>query len=273
MGFQSKESDRNSSPGQESHNPNFQSSWKPYSFIDPPKPAYWTTPVPRSVKYAAGGNLTIQEVLASIHDKRDLKNTIVLLKDPDDPKRPSFLITTLKSRFFPRGIWYAYLYTNRYPDPLDYHLIGSLPIAIETNLIPPWQTWRFLSRHLSHPIDTANPRRLREHEGISILTDFQTILPLCREAGEHNRLGLSERETKATRGFTPTVETLHSQELPLPSPEGGKLTGMPQSWLLWEQRKLCAVANSQVSVSSPSIMGRHRGTSTANSDLVATQDA
>ncbi|GAH60206.1 unnamed protein product, partial [marine sediment metagenome] len=91
-------------------------------FIAPTKPAYWTTPVPREVKYAPGGNLTIQEVLASITDKRDLTNTIVLLKDPDDPKRPSFLITTSKSKFFPRGNWCAELYHARYPDPYDYRL-------------------------------------------------------------------------------------------------------------------------------------------------------
>jgi len=127
--------------------------------------------------------LTIQEVIASILDTSDLKNTIVLLKDPDDPKRPSFLITTLKSRFFPRGYWYAYLYSARYPDPLDYRLIGSLNLYLEPNQIPDWQTWRFLSRELRQLIDTTKPRRLRRCEGIVIDPDLATIAPVCGRGG------------------------------------------------------------------------------------------
>ncbi|MBA7664175.1 hypothetical protein ES703_72230 [subsurface metagenome] len=152
-------------------------------FKTPTKPAYWTTPVPRSVKYAAGGNLTIQEVLASIPDKRDLKNTIVLLKDPADPKRPSFLITTLRSHFFPRGSWCAYLYHAKSIYSDDYRLIGSLNLYLEPYQIAPWLTWRFLARQLRQLVDPSKHTRLRQHEGLLIDPDLATILPLCREAG------------------------------------------------------------------------------------------
>jgi len=152
-------------------------------FKTPTKPAYWTTPVPREVKYASPGKLTIQTILASIPDKRDLKNTVVLLRDPDDPKRPSFLITTLRSNWFPRGNWCAELYHASSVYSHDYRLIGSLNLYLEPHQIPLWLTWRFLSRQLRQQIDTAKPRRLRECEGLLIDPNLATIVPLCREAG------------------------------------------------------------------------------------------
>jgi len=174
-------------------------------FKTPTKPAYWTTPVPSSVSYVAGGKLTIQRILASIHDKRDLSNTIVLLTDPDDPQRPSFLISTLSVRFFPIGYWCAYLYVNRYPDPSDYRLIGSLNLYLQPAQIPSWLTWRFLARHLRQQSDTAKPRRLRECEGLLIDPDLVTIALLYEEGREHNRLGLTEEWPKARPGLCPMV--------------------------------------------------------------------
>ena len=196
--------------------------------IAPTKPAYWTTPVPRSVKYAAPGKLTIQSILASITDKRDLKNTIVLLKDLADPNRPSFLITTLRSRFFPRGNWCAELYHASYPDPMDYRLIGSITLYIEPAQIPDWLTWRFLSRHLRARAATAKPRRLFEPPGIIHNPAYTTIVPFCREVRQHSRLGISESGSKVPRGFTPTGKSLQRQELTLTGSDGGKLSGMRQ---------------------------------------------
>lgn len=169
------------------------------AFKTPSKPSYWTTPVPRSVKYAGGDPTDIKRVLASLTDKSTLGNTLIILADPGDPQRPLFVITTLRSRFFPRGNWCAYLYQNRYPDPLDYHLIGSLNLYLEPYQIPPWQTWRFLPRQLRARAATTNQRKLRKPNGLLIDPTLSTIALLYREGGEHNRLSLSEVDERQSR--------------------------------------------------------------------------
>jgi len=151
----------------------------PYSFKTPSQAHYYTTPLDSSVKYAGGNPKDIQSVLAHICDKSTLGNTLIVLKDLHDPQRPLFLITTLTSRFFPRGNWQAYLYLNRYPDPFDYHLVAKLTITIEPNLIPSWQTWRFLSRLFREQSGISKPRNHRNHEGLGIHQDTLTIAPVC----------------------------------------------------------------------------------------------
>ncbi len=250
-----------------------QQKGKPIPITTPTKPRPYGYFLPRAVKYAPPGNLPIQRILASITNKRDLKNTIVLLKDPADPKRPSFLITTLRSHFFPRGSWCAYLYHAPSIYSHDYRLIGSLNLYFEPYQIAPWLTWRFLARQLRQHIDQSRHTRLRQHQGLLIDPDLATIALRCREGGQHNRLGLSEGEDKDPRGFMPTGKALQRTELPLLSPDGGKLSGMRKGWRVLVMAKPYAPANSQASVSSPGIMGGHRGTSTASSDLVAKQDA
>ena len=197
-------------------------------FKTPSKPRPYGYLLPSEVSYAPPGNLTIQEVLPHILDKRDLKNTIVLLKDLADPNRPSFLITTLRSRFFPLGNWCAELYHASYPDPMDYRLIGSITLYIEPAQIPDWLTWRFLSRHIRARAATAKPRRLFEPPGIIHNPAYTTIVPFCREVRQHSRLGISESGSKVPRGFTPTGKSLQRQELTLTGSDGGKLSGMRQ---------------------------------------------
>ncbi|MBA7581989.1 hypothetical protein ES708_23908 [subsurface metagenome] len=214
-----------------------------YGFLDPSKPRPYGYLLPSEVSYAPPGNLTIQEVLPHILDKSRLKNTIILLRDLDNPEYPSFLITTLRCNWFPRGNWLASLYhaSSVYSD--DYRLIGSITLYIEPAQIPRWLTWRSLARQLRARAGRAKTRRLFEPPGIIHNPACTTIVPLCREVRQHSRLGISESESKVPRGFTPTGETLQSQELTLTGSDGGKLSGMRQSWLLWHQRKLNAVAN------------------------------
>ncbi|GAH87652.1 unnamed protein product, partial [marine sediment metagenome] len=116
--------------------------------------------------YAGGNPLDIQQVLASIADQSTLKPTIIVLKDLDDPQRPLFLITTLTSRYFPRGRWRAYLYTLKAPNPPTYQRVGSLTFTIEPHQIPPWQTWRHLTRALRAMHNPGATRRLCESEGL-----------------------------------------------------------------------------------------------------------
>jgi hypothetical protein len=198
------------------------------SFRDPTKPRPYGQLLPSGVEYAPPGNLTIQEVLPHILDKRDLKNTIVLLKDLADPNRPSFLITTLRSRFFPQGNWCAELYHARYPDPTDYRLKGSLTVSIEPAQIPDWLTWRFLSRQLRAREPMTTHRKLFVPPGLKYNPAYTTIVPFCREVRQHSRLGISESGSKVPRGFTPTGKSLQRQELTLTGSDGGKLSGMRQ---------------------------------------------
>lgn len=139
--------------------------------LSPRKPRYWADPTDSTVRYAAGKPNDIHQVLASIVDKSTLRNTIVVLKDQDDPQRPLFLITALASKWFPPGNWQAYLYHTDSLKTDDYRLIGKLTITIEPHHIPHWQTWRFLSRHIRQLIDPSNNRRLRAGNGLRIATE------------------------------------------------------------------------------------------------------
>ncbi len=152
-------------------------------FKTPTKPRPYGQLLPAGVEYAPPGKLTIQEVLPHILDKSKLRNTLVLLRDLDNPEYPSFLITTLRSRFFPRGTWSASLYTNHYPDPEDYRLAGSLTVSFEPRQLPYWLTWRFLSRHIRARASIPTNRNLRQPSGLLIDPDLQTIVPLGGEAG------------------------------------------------------------------------------------------
>ncbi len=212
-------------------------------FKTPSKPRPYGYLLPSEVSYAPPGNLTIPEVLPHILDKSRLKNTIILLRDLDNPEYPSFLITTLRCNWFPRGNWLASLYhaSSVYSD--DYRLIGSITLYIEPAQIPDWLTWRFLSRHLRARAATAKPRRLFEPPGIIHNPAYTTIVPLCREVRKHSKLGLSESEGKVPRGFTPTGKALQSRELTLLSPDGGSSKKSVRAEVPWHQRKLNAPVN------------------------------
>ncbi len=147
-------------------------------FTTPSQAQYYSTPLDSSVKYAGGNPKHIQSVLAHISDKHDLGKTLIILKDPDDPQRPLFLITTPRSRFFPRGSWQTYLYTQRRPHSFTNCYRGSVTIVIEPNLIPSWQTWRFLSRHFREQSGQSKPRHHHNHEGLTIHQDTHTIVPV-----------------------------------------------------------------------------------------------
>ncbi len=170
-------------------------------FRPPSKPAYWTTPVPRSVRYAGGDPNDIQAVISSIDDNSSLGKTLIVLADPDDPKRPLFLITSLRSRFFPRGSWKAYLYRSNSTHSDDYHLIGMLSLYLEPYQIPQQQTWRLLARKLRAREPMPTTRRLRQPSGLLIDPTLPKIALLCGEGGEHNRLGLSEVGERQPRAF------------------------------------------------------------------------
>jgi len=159
-----------------------------YSFSDPSKPAHYSTWLPSQVKYAGGDPEDIKGVLAHICDKHNLGKTLIILKDLDDPQRPLFLITDPASRFFPRGNWHAYLYTQKRPQYFTDCYRGNVGIAIEPNLIPPWRTWRFLSRLFREQSGISNPRKHRNHEGLIIHYDTLTIVPVRGQGGEHNSL-------------------------------------------------------------------------------------
>ena len=172
-----------------------------FPFIAPSKPAYWTDPIPRSVRYAGGDPTDIQAVISSIADNSSLGKTLIVLADPDDPKRPLFLITSLRSRFFPRGSWKAYLYRSNSTHSDDYHLIGSLSLYLEPYQIPQQQTWRLLARKLQAREPMPITRRLRKPSGFLIDPTLPTIALLRGEGGEHNRLGLSEVGIPQPRAF------------------------------------------------------------------------
>ncbi|GAJ13248.1 unnamed protein product, partial [marine sediment metagenome] len=243
------------------------------SFKTPSKPAYYSTPVPRSVIYAGGDPEHIETLLPYFNDTANQAKSLVILQDPDDPKRPLFIVTSLRTRFFPRGTWTAYLYQDKRSNGIIDRLKGSLTLYFEPAQIPYWLTWRFLSRYLRQLIDSSNTRHLRIPQGVLIDPTLSSIPLLPGEGGKHSRLGLSEGESKGTRGLTPTVKGPGKLELTLLSPDEGKLSGTHKGWRVLVPAKPDAPANSQASVSSAGIMGGHQGTSTASRDLVATQDA
>ncbi len=153
------------------------------SFRPPSQPQYYTTPVPHSVVYAGGDPEHIETVLPYLNHAANCGNSIIILEDLADPKRPLFIVCSLRTRFFPRGIWQAYLYANHYPDPLDYHLIGSLRLYFEPSQIPSWLTWRFLPRHLRARAATSTRRKLRKPSGLLIDPTLSTIALLHGEGG------------------------------------------------------------------------------------------
>jgi len=140
----------------------------PYFFKDPSKPQYYTTPVPRSVIYAGGDPEHIETLLPYFNDTANSAKSLVILQDQADPKRPLFVITSLRTHFFPRGTWKAYLYQDKRPTGLFDRLQGSLTLYLEPCQIPPWLTWRFLSRHIRQQFDTTNKRHLRKPDGLLI---------------------------------------------------------------------------------------------------------
>jgi len=134
----------------------------------PSKPGYYSTPVPRSVIYAGGDPQRIETLLPYFNDTANQAKSLVILQDPDDPKRPLFVITSLRTRFFPRGTWTAYLYQDKRPTGLFDRLQGSLTLHLEPCQIPFWLTWRFLGRYLRAIFDSSNTRHLRIPQGVRI---------------------------------------------------------------------------------------------------------
>ncbi len=238
----------------------------------PSKPGYYSTPVPRSVIYAGGDPEHIETLLPYFNHTARCAKSLIILKDPEDPKRPLFVITSLRTHFFPRGIWTAYLYQDKRSNGLVDRLQGSLTLSFEPRQIPSWLTWRFLARYIRARAAINTKRKLRKPSGLLIAPTLSHIALRCREGGKHNRLDLFEGETKDPRGLTPTGKALQRTELTLLSPDGGKLSETHKGWRALVTAKPYAPAKSQVSVSSAGIMGGHQGTSTANSDLVAALD-
>ncbi|GAI79884.1 unnamed protein product, partial [marine sediment metagenome] len=72
------------------------SNGRPLSYLPPSKPAYWTTPVPRSVIYASGDPEHIETLLPYFNDTANHAKSLIILKDPADLKRPLFVITSLR---------------------------------------------------------------------------------------------------------------------------------------------------------------------------------
>ena len=170
-------------------------------FIDPSKPGYYSTPVPRSVIYAGGDPEHIETILPYLNHTANRAKSLVILEDPDDPKRPLFVITSLRTRFFPRGTWTAYLYQDKRSNGLFDRLQGSLTLYLEPAQLPYWLTWRFLARYLRQLFDTSSNRKLRKPSGMLIDPTQDTIALLYREGGKHNRLGLSEAGERQPRAF------------------------------------------------------------------------
>ena len=221
----------------------------------PSKPAYWTTPVPRSVIYAGGDPEHIETLLPYFNHTANFAKSLVILQDPEDQKRPLFVITSLRTHFFPRGTWTAYLYQDKRSNGLFDRLQGSLTLYLEPAQIPYWLTWRFLGRYLRQLIDSSNTRHLRKPSGMRIDPTQDTILSLGGEAGEHNRLGLSE-VAKTSRGQQcPMVTPPTKGGLTSTRQVRGRLSGMRKGWRVLVMAKPYAPANGQGSVSSPGITG------------------
>lgn len=150
-------------------------------FKTPTEPQVTNLWLPSEVIYSGGDPRHIETILPYLTDTTTLGNTIVILKDQLAPQRLLLIITTLKSHFFPRGTWKAYIYVNQYPDPLDYHRIGSFTLVIEPHQIPAWQTWRLLVRRLraTQPIPTK--RKIHEPSGLLIDPPLRQLSFLCGE--------------------------------------------------------------------------------------------
>ncbi len=138
------------------------------SFKDPSKPGYYTTPVPRSVIYAGGDPEHIETLLPYFNHTAKCAKSLIILKDPNDPKRPLFVITSLRTHFFPRGTWEAYLYQDKRSNGLVDRLQGSLTLSFEPAQIPSWLTWRFLARYLRARAAINTKRKLHTPRGLLI---------------------------------------------------------------------------------------------------------
>jgi len=138
------------------------------SFKDPSKPQYYTGLLPRSVIYARGDPEHIETLLPYFNHTANCAKSLVILRDQADPDRPLFVITSLRTHFFPRGTWTAYLYQDKRSNGLFDRLQGSLTLHLEPCQIPFWLTWRFLGRYLRAIFDSSNTRRLRIPQGVML---------------------------------------------------------------------------------------------------------
>ena len=157
-------------------------------FKTPSKPQYWTTPVPRSVIYAGGDPEHIETLLPYFNHTANFAKSLVILQDPEDQKRPLFVITSLRTHFFPRGTWTAYLYQDKRSNGLFDRLQGSLTLYLEPCQIPYWLTWRFLARYLRQLIDIGSNRKLRKPSGMLIDPTQDTIALLYGEGHQADTL-------------------------------------------------------------------------------------
>jgi len=135
-------------------------------FKTPSKPGYYSMPVPRSVIYAGGDPGRIETLLPYFNDTANCAKSLIILKDQADPGRPLFVITSLRTHFFPRGTWTAYLYQDKRSNGLFDRLQGSLTLYLEPAQLSSWLTWRLLARYLSEIFDSSNTRRLRRPQGV-----------------------------------------------------------------------------------------------------------
>ncbi len=158
------------------------------SFHTPSKPGYYSTPVPRSVIYAGGDPEHIETLLPYFNHTANHAKSLVILQDPDDPKRPLFVITSLRTRFFPRGTWTAYLYQDKRSNGLVDRLQGSLTLYLEPAHLPYWFTWRFLARYLRWVIDSSNTRHLRIPQGVLLDPTLDSIALLYAEGHQADTL-------------------------------------------------------------------------------------
>jgi hypothetical protein len=166
----------------------FISNGSPNSFKTPSKPGYYSTPVPRSVIYAGGDPEHIETLLPYFNHTANCAKSLVILQDPDDPKRPLFVITSLRTRFFPTGTWTAYLYQDKRSNGLFDRLQGSLTLYLEPAQLPYWLTWRFLARYLRQLFDTSNTRHLRIPQGVLLVPTLSQIALLYAEGHQPHTL-------------------------------------------------------------------------------------
>ena len=156
---------------------------RPLSNLPPSKPRYYTTLLPGSVIYAGGDPEHIETVLPYLNHRANCAKSLIILKDQADPKCPLFVITSLRTHFFPRGTWKAYLYQDKRSNGLFDRLQGSLTLSFEPHHIPHWLTWRFLSRHIRARAAKAPKRKLRKPPGLLIDPTQETIALLSGEGG------------------------------------------------------------------------------------------
>ena len=155
----------------------------PYSFKTPSQPRHYTMLLPGNVIYAGGDPEHIETLLPYLNHRANCAKSLIILKDQADPKCPLFVITSLRTHFFPRGTWKAYLYQDKRSNGLFDRLQGSLTLSFEPHHIPHWLTWRFLSRHIRARAAKAPKRKLRKPPGLLIDPTQETIALLSGEGG------------------------------------------------------------------------------------------